>query len=530
MTKGYNTLSLVTLFTFVLITLSAAIQDDSAHRLYLEAKKRSFNQKWDAAAELYKQLVEEYPDSRYREEAQFWVGFCLHKNGDYQEAYLAFNTLERKFPQSSWIDDAGQHKIVLAEKLASQRGDQYYSFLRTQLDHQDKETRYQAAMALGRLGDRRALPVLQSLKGQVEFDAETQNIITALEDSDDLPDEAMYAEDAIGEFDADESATTRRRFNPKDDRVNYFAEHRFEQYKSMTRQDNNWSAAELRDFGLWHILPSDTFDVYSKLTETQKLEWLRIYWKKRDPTPTTDRNEEQEEFEYRVRFARETFSYYDGLDNFHYAPWDARGEIYIKFGTPQERKNEDDGEFWHYPQYDRITFYIRPNVTNIFGRSIVISSLEGHSMRSRPKQQDWNRWRSLHTQYIYNPGFYFEYTPPRGQKIITGLTVKQIKTDQGIAFRYSMPANELGHIEQNGQYKISYAEEYVIYDNRMNEIKRNSETRNISKPTKRDLEKIETIKQDVNLNLVPGDYTLGLHIQDDNTNTVGIIKISLGIK
>ncbi len=532
MTKGYNTFSFVTLLMFILITVSTAFQADSAHRLYLEAKKRSFNQQWDVAAELYKQLVDEYPDSQYTEEAQFWIGYCLEKNGNSQDAYLAFNTLERKFPQSTWLDDAVQHKIVLAEKLASQRGDQYYSFLRTQLEDDEKETRYQAAMALGRLEDRRALPVLKSLRGHIEFDAETDNIIADLEGANDLPDEAVYAEDAIGDFDVetDPEATTRRRFNPKDDRVNFFAEHRFEQYKSMTRQDDNWSASQLRDFGLWHILPSDTFDVYSTLDDAGKNEWLRIFWKKRDPTPTTELNEEKQEFDYRVRFARESFSYFDSLDNFHYAPWDARGEIYIKFGQPQERTVADDGEFWHYPEYDRITFYIRPNVTNIFGRSIVISSLDGHTMRSRPKQQDWNRWRYLHTQYIYNPGFYFQYSPPRGQQFMANFTVKYVNKNQGAAFRYVIPVTELGTSERDGRVQLSYKEDYVIYDANMRDIIKNSTTRSISKPNKREIEKIGTVEQDVNLDLAPGSYMLGLQVQDNNSRAVGIRKISFTVK
>lgn len=529
MTKGYNTFSFVTLFLMVLITASTAFQSDSAHRLYLEAKKRSINLQWSSAAELYKQLVDEYPDSHYREEAQFWVGFCLEKNRDYQEAYLAFNTLERKFPESTWLDDAVQHKIVLAEKLASQRGDQYYSFLRSQLNNPEKETQYQAAMALGRLNDRRALPALKSLRGHVEFDTETESVIAALEQTKDLPDQAVYAEDAIGDFDGDQQATTRRRFNPKDDRVNYFAEHRFEQYRSMTRQDNNWSLSELRDFGLWHILPTDSFDVYSALNETAKLEWLRIFWKRLDPTPITDENEALDEFEYRVRFARESFSYYDGLKEFHYAPWDARGEIYIKFGKPQELKKEDDGEFWYYPQYDRITFYIRPNVTNIFGRSIVIASLDGHSMRSTPKQQDWNRWRYIHTQYIYNPGFYFDYSPPRSQSLIADFSVKYAKTNQGPTFQYSLPSAELGYVARSDRYHMEYLEKYVIYDNAMHKVVNHETTRRISKPSEREIKKLGTVRQDVKLDLVPGQYTLGVQVQDEHSNKIGIKKINFEV-
>ncbi len=114
------------LFSFLFIFASAVMaQNDAAHHIYLEAKKKSFSQEWGPAAKLFQQLVDEHPNNDYREEAQFWVGYCLEKDGDAGSAYHAFTQLQNDFPNSLWLDDALQHKIVLAEKLATQRGDQY---------------------------------------------------------------------------------------------------------------------------------------------------------------------------------------------------------------------------------------------------------------------------------------------------------------------------------------------------------------------------------------------------------------------
>ncbi|MBN1478778.1 GWxTD domain-containing protein [candidate division KSB1 bacterium] len=529
MTTCYNRFACVTLVLIVFTTVVLALQTDGSHRLYLEAKKHSFNQQWDIAAQLYEQLVEEYPESHYREEAQFWVGYCLEKTGEYRSAFLAFNLLERKFPESMWLDDAIQHKIVLAEKLAARRGDQYYTFLRSQLDHEDDDIQYQAGMALGRLGDKRALAVLQSLKGRVDFDVETEQIISQLQQAKDLPDEVLYGENTIGDAIEDDKKATLR-IHPKNERVNYFAEHRFDQYKAMAKKDDSWSDKELINFGLWHVLPSDSFDVYYKMEAAAQNEWLRRYWKKQDPTPTTEHNEGQEEFESRVKFARSSFSYFDGLENYNYAPWDARGEIYIKFGQPQNRTMADDGEFWYYPQHDRITFYIRPNVTNIFGRAIIISSLNGQSMRSVPRRSQWSRWRYLHTHYIFNPGFYYDCPPPDGYSYIKNLTVQTTRNSPVLVFQYSMPTSEFTFTEKDGIFQLSYLERYVVFDAHMNKVTQQENMRQLTKSNKREIKKQKTIEQEINVDLDPGDYTLGLRIEDSYSKKVGIKKLDISIE
>ncbi len=506
----------------------SAFQDDASHRLYLEAKKRSFNQQWGQAAQLFEQLVADYPQSHYRAEAQFWVGYCLEKEGDYKEAYEALVALEKNFSNSVWLDDALQHKIYLAEKLADKRGDGYYLFLRQLLDDADLDIRYQAAMALARLGDRTALPALKALRGRVDFEEETDALIAQLEQSEDSPDEMFYSEDVMGEF---EELTDRKpvmRINPKKDKVNYFPERRFEQYKSMTRKDDNWSPEDLTAFGLWHIMPTDEFDEYRSTSATERYDWLNRFWKQYDPTPTTDLNEGELEFQRRVRFARDEFNYFDGLQDFYYAPWDARGEVYIKFGKPDERTASDEGEFWKYSQYDNVTFFIRPHVTNIFGRAIFISSLNNSTMRAPSLRSEWKKWREFHNEYIFQPGFY--YSLNIGTSEIHGFDLSLNASGPGLLFRYRMPTSELKVQSNNGLYQLSYLERYVIFNSQMNEVLRQETTRQITKTSKNEFERQKNIEQEIRVNLEPGDYTLGLRVEEPQTNKVAIRKQSFQVK
>ena len=76
---------------------------------------------------------------------------------------------------------------------------------------------------------------------------------------------------------------------------------------------------------------------------------LQQFWKRRDPTPITDVNERRVEHFRRVAYAREHF----GSAVF---PWDRRGEIYVRYGTPshksasRNRQRESHPEDWDIKQ------------------------------------------------------------------------------------------------------------------------------------------------------------------------------------
>ncbi|RMD94438.1 MAG: GWxTD domain-containing protein, partial [Calditrichaeota bacterium] len=57
------------------------------------------------------------------------------------------------------------------------------------------------------------------------------------------------------------------------------------------------------------ILAEKERKAFDKLpTPAAKREWVKIYWKRHDPTPTTEKNERLEEFWRRLQYARKWFS------------------------------------------------------------------------------------------------------------------------------------------------------------------------------------------------------------------------------
>lgn len=90
-----------------------------------------------------------------------------------------------------------------------------------------------------------------------------------------------------------------------------------------------------RDAAMKALLGEERYLEYVLITDTTEAnEWLRQFWVKHDPTPTTEENEFQDEHKRRVRHAIHFF----GQGSRKGPPWDERGEVYIRYGEPDERR------------------------------------------------------------------------------------------------------------------------------------------------------------------------------------------------
>jgi len=500
--------------------------ETSINDIYLEAKKQSFEQNWRRSSELYRKLVD-IPGNQYHEEASFWMGYCLEKAGKNEKAFNAFKKLRDLYPKSLWLDDAIQHQVTIAEQLATESDDKYVRFLREQLNNENVNIRLETAKALARLGDTKALPVLKSLKDVSTFNGEAEQLIEKLELQSGK------------KFRLGVQPTTRKRQNRFAERsksydtsgkkeITIFSQQRFEQYQNLTQTTDDWSQDELYTFGLWHILPTTEFDEYQSKSSQDKEIFLKIFWKKLDPTPTTEKNEAEIEFEHRVRQAHEKYTYFDNLKNFHYAPWDARGEMLIKFGTPDVIKKNRTGEYWTFEKLDNLTFFIRKNVTNIFGRAIFVSAYGNIDAYKPMSALQWRTLREHHNKYIFTPCFSFSTRDLFDY--INGFEVKEIaKKPFGIVLQYQLPVNECGLQKKEHLYHLDYLERYVVFDKNMNMALQHEASRSLTKPTRRDFDKMRYLSQEISLNLQPGRYMAGVRVEDISSHKVGIKKVHFEI-
>lgn len=98
---------------------------------------------------------------------------------------------------------------------------------------------------------------------------------------------------------------------------------------------------------LYVATPGEMAELKRKPRQEREQAW-QDFWKKKDPTPTTDRNEQEEEYFRRIEYAKEHFG---GADKGFRSD---RGRIYVRYGPPDniEAKHfEIDArasETWYY--------------------------------------------------------------------------------------------------------------------------------------------------------------------------------------
>lgn len=139
--------------------------------------------------------------------------------------------------------------------------------------------------------------------------------------------------------------------------------------KTLTRAkfSANWSNFEFSKLNintaiqtLKEFVPDKEYKNIEQSPDSTKEAWFENFWKQRDPTPGTDKNELQEEFYHRVDFANNLFTV-NALDK---EGWQTdRGSIYIKYGPPadverhQDQLNLPPYEIWYYEKLDQRFYF-----------------------------------------------------------------------------------------------------------------------------------------------------------------------------
>ena len=105
-----------------------------------------------------------------------------------------------------------------------------------------------------------------------------------------------------------------------------------------------------------YIFTSKEYRQVRELSKKEKIDFVKDYWKKLDPTPETELNEVMDEFFQRIEFSSSNFS--------ELGPgWQSdRGRVYIIFGPPEhiEMTNQNNQGYkyiiWHYPSGKQFIF------------------------------------------------------------------------------------------------------------------------------------------------------------------------------
>lgn len=86
----------------------------SSSRDQLELAKKLENQKqYNDALKAYRTLVRKWPLSFFAPEAQFHIGICMEKTGDFWAAYKAYVKMVQKYPASTFFEQALDREFAI---------------------------------------------------------------------------------------------------------------------------------------------------------------------------------------------------------------------------------------------------------------------------------------------------------------------------------------------------------------------------------------------------------------------------------
>ncbi len=550
--KGFFRFYSLTIFLLVLTISTLQAQNKEARDLFQQAKMKCVTREWTTAVSLFEELLENHPGSKYEDDALFWIAYSLENIPDSKsQAFIAFSHLVETHPNSPWVDDAIVHQIELAEHFVMAGRENYRTFLYVELKEELSDIQFRAAIALGRIGDPRALPVLRKMQEDENYGTLARDLVAILQiNRMSVNDTSMIQ--SIPELNLIYKPGRPEQEGDANNDFLWFGSARYNQYHSMLKIEKDWSEEELINFALWHILTAGKFEEYHSLTsDYDKKEWQRKYWKRRDPTPTSPENESKKEFLRRIQHARANFSALWDYSDFKYmpdqflrtgglhAPWDARGELYIKYGEPEARSEHSwQTEGWTYYRYG-VDFLVKVYMTNIYGKAIQagemsirrynlygrgsLSALLPHASNNARMFDSWSTVDAyIQANFIYKNEMRFEYdyqADPINNVKLTLESLSDTKTGN-LIYHYQIPAGEFELVSTNDGHEIRYKEVYCILDQDLREVSRNEVIRNISKIPNEEY----ILKETIILNLPAGKYTLFLRLEDQNEKRLGIFS------
>ncbi len=354
--------------------------------VYLQAISLNLRGEWAQALTLFQRVAGS--DSPRAAEAAFYVGLCLENIPDRDiEAFQVFAELRSRFPENPITQKAISHQITLAGMLGA--SDSFYQeFLARQIETRDMTLRREAALSLARLGDKRAVDgILEILR-----EGTTDQKIVALERISDF--ETGIAVDLVSQAVtitsgtplAGQARTLEQSFIAQQaDRAReaeLLTTDRQSLMEQLRRRGETWTDEELLTQGLYLVMRIDTFISYLQASSRGKQRIYDEFFATRDTEPATAQNEEEIEFRRRIQYAVEYYSEpYKAFRSIYtrsdwltkdnvYAPWDARGELYVKFGQPDDIfMVQFNVEEWNYSRY-KVDFTVHKYKVNFFRNAI----------------------------------------------------------------------------------------------------------------------------------------------------------------
>jgi len=306
------------------------------------------------------------------------------------------------------------------------------------------------------------------------------------------------------------------------------------------------------------LLASDAdMTAYLLLPDSLRDEWLRIWWKRKDPNLTTEVNELRDEFGRRVRYA---------LANFHdptgKKPWDDRGDVYILYGEP-DAVGPADYYSDHKGNFDQLSSFGRKSLTamdqraeDMRSRSVVWSyfrygdfQFQDYHATDYWELAPHKRYTSSRESQEDNLNALMEFMQTRTVKVDNAKAKIEIDLGEPLGFAWdtwkfwsegdsydlrvnlAVPLRKLGSLcdSLNPELdRFSFQQEVVVLDAQsMRNILRDSAIVRPQLPKDANRENLYAVEQFIWNSIPPGTYVLGVCLKDSVTQKIGIDDTTL---
>ena len=136
--------------------------ENPADALFRQGRDHRYGQRWFAAAQCYRALLRDFPDSSRAADARYWLASSLEQDQRWDEAAEAYTEFLTRHPDQRLLGKEARLNRVRCWGLRQWESPIAAAGLVSALADDREEVRVAAALQLAKRRDTRALPVLQA--------------------------------------------------------------------------------------------------------------------------------------------------------------------------------------------------------------------------------------------------------------------------------------------------------------------------------------------------------------------------------
>lgn len=152
------------IFLIILASVSFAKEADPVAEKYQKAYNLILDKNWNEATKLLDDIIENFSDSKWVDDARFWKCYAYEKQEKaLEKSFECYEDFINNFSGSKWADDAKSNMIRLARELRKAGKPEYEEQIQTLQESENDEIALAALYALQNRGDERALDAVLNL-------------------------------------------------------------------------------------------------------------------------------------------------------------------------------------------------------------------------------------------------------------------------------------------------------------------------------------------------------------------------------